>query len=248
MRRTVAIVLIVLGALLLAGSAMALTLNERSETTRPEDDITRVVIRNENGEISIREGDRTEVKRTERWNFVRPRFRERVRDDTLEIRTDCANMLMFNNCGVDLALVVPEDVDVSTNTTNGDVTVTGLSNDALVLATKNGDVDLTDIRTERLSVSTTNGDFTFEELDADELRATTTNGDIDAALTSGPDTASLLSTNGDIDAELPNGSYDLRTATTNGDVSVDDDLRDDPDSSRRVTVTTTNGDIALSTS
>ena len=245
MRRTVAIVLIVLGALLLAGSAMALTLNEQKTTTTPEDDIRRVVVENENGDVTMSVGKSTSVQRTERWNFVRPDYSERIEDGTLTIRTDCAEMLMFNNCGVELSLVVPDDVDVATESTNGDVDIQGFQNDTISVATTNGDVRLHNAAVDSVAVTSTNGDLTFEDVTIDVLRARTTNGDVGTALNGRPESVTLTSTNGDIDAELPSGPYDIRTATTNGDVGIDDDLEDDDEADGRISVATTNGDIEI---
>ena len=245
MKRTIAILLIVAGAVLLMGSAMAFTLNEETTTTRPDGEITNVVIENENGDVSIRAGERAEVKRTEHWNFVRPDYSEELDDGTLRIRTDCSSVLIFNNCGVELALVVPEDVDVATKSTNGDTIVAGLDSGSIAIATTNGDVDVADTDAEQVTVTSTNGDVTFDDFAVETLRAATTNGDLGVVVRNAPDSVTLNSTNGDINAALPSGDYDIRTATTNGDVTVDDDLDDEEGAERRVVVATTNGDIAL---
>lgn len=245
MKRAVAIVLIVAGAVLLMGSAMAFTLNERTATTEPDGRFSRVVLENENGDVTVRTGDRAQVRRTERWNFDSPEYSEEVEDGTLRIRTDCTSVLVFNNCGVELALVVPGGVDIATKSTNGDTTVTGLDGGSLAIATTNGDVDVTETDGERVTVTSTNGDLTFDDVAAEELRAATTNGDIDVDLRDAPDAITLNSTNGDIDAAVPSGTYDIRTATTNGDVSVADDLGHREGAERSVVVATTNGDIDL---
>lgn len=224
MRRTIAVVFIVAGLIVVATAAMALTTNDETKTTPARGTVKRVVVSNDNGDVTVRTGGDASVKRTERWNFVRPSYSQDVSDGTLTVRAKCPNVPL-NNCAVDLVLQVPTKAAVQTRTVNGDVHVDGISGSPVTVTSTNGDLTLTDLATASLG-------------------AETTNGDIDVALGERPDKVDLSSTNGDIDAVLPKGSYDIQTRTTNGDVSVKA-LDDDSSSRRKVSVSTTNGDIAL---
>jgi hypothetical protein len=225
MRRIVALVLIGAGILIAAGSAFAMNANEETATQRAEGRITKVVVENDNGDITVRPGDDAKVKRVERWNYMRPSYSQDVEDGTLIVRARCPGINLFNNCAVTLELTVPEGAEVTSSTTNGDTDVTGI----------NG---------KRVSVSSTNGDLTLDDLGAEAVRAHTTNGDIDVAIGERPDAIDVSSTNGDIDVSVPKGSYDIRTNTTNGDVSVNG-LEDDSDATSELSASTTNGDIQL---
>jgi DUF4097 and DUF4098 domain-containing protein YvlB len=243
MRRTIALVLIGVGILIVVGSVFALNTNSKTTTELVRGKIERVVVETRNGDVTIRPGDDPEVTRTERWNFSRPRYTQDVSDGTLTVKARCP-AAVFNNCSVELALVVPESVDVRTTTRNGDIEISGLDDGSVTVQTANGDVDVTGLASDAVAAATTNGDVTIANVRADSIRAGTTNGEIDVRLAARPDDLRLTSTNGDIEAVLPSGSYDVRTQTNNGDVSVEG-LDDDDSSDNTVTATTTNGDIDI---
>ncbi len=226
MRRLLSVGLILAGIVIAAGSAFAMSANEKTTNERPRGRITKVILQNDNGDIDVRAGDTTTVKRVERWNFSRPRYSQEVSDGTVTVRARCPKMMFFNNCSVALELTVPEGAEVQSTTTNGDVDVDGIAG-----------------RT--VSATSTNGDLTFDDLGAETIRAHTTNGDVDISLLDKPDDLDVTSTNGDIDVAVPSGSYDIETNTTNGDVSLEG-LADDAEAMRKLSATTTNGDITLS--
>jgi hypothetical protein len=244
MRRTIALVLIGLGVVLVAGSAFALSANSKTTTAKVSQEIRRVVVENQNGDVTFRPGRETKVTRTEHWNFVRTQYTQTISDGVLTVKAKCPSMLLFNNCSVQLALVVPKTVDVRTTTTNGDIEVRELEGDSLALATTNGDVDITDIHSDSVSATSTNGDLALEELRTKTLRAATTNGDIGVRVARRPDDLRLASTNGDIEAVVPSGSYDITTHTTHGDIDIEG-LEDDSSSGNALSAETTNGDIDI---
>jgi hypothetical protein len=226
-RRIGAIAFVIAGVCAIAIPAFAASRNNETTTSKINGTIKRIVVSTQNGTVSIRPGT-PQVKRVEHWNHTRPRYTQRLEDGTLTVEAECPTRFLtlpFNNCAVDLALLVPRDVTVKAATANGPITVSDLTGSTI-------------------DVSSTNGTLTLANLASRSVEANTSNGNIELTSTSRPASIETSSTNGNIDVAIPKGAYDIRTSTTNGDVSVKG-LEDDPDANDELSASTTNGDIAL---
>jgi hypothetical protein len=145
---------------------------------------------------------------------------------------------------------VPEGVaeEISLQTTNGEISVQGLSLQELVIDTTNGRVVLTDVESSFIQVETTNGAITgtftasstsFSTTNggiemtlgtvSGEHQFSTTNGSIDLNLPKGPDvgySVELDTSIGSIDVNLPNMSYDVDKARTKNGETVGYDTKE----------------------
>jgi len=220
-------------------------------TTETGGPVTKVDVRNDNGDIAFRPGSPGAVTRTEAWNFVRPSYTQSLHSGTLTIRVRCPKNVSNNRCSVRLAITVPPTVDISARTTNGNVRAAGFQSQAVVANSTNGDVNVAlDAQPVGLSLRTINGNVTAKasgKVNAahSEVTATSTNGNVDVSLKRAPTTLSLATVTGSIRGRVPAGSYRLTTHTVFGRVSVNG-LRNDPNTSDAVSARTAFGNISLS--
>jgi Putative adhesin len=141
------------------------------------------------------------------------------------------------NANVTGTITLPRGVKLDAQSTSGDITINGASNDVIV-STVNGDIDASGLR-RAVNINTTNGDI---ELNVDslggKLNVTTTNGDVDLALPTALNAAlTMRTTNGELRLGFPatvtQKSARLLLATLGlGGTPID--------------ITTTNGDVSLS--
>lgn len=138
--------------------------------------------------------------------------------------------------------------EISLETTNGEVSVQGLSPRSLVVDTTNGRVTLMDVESSMINVETTNGVITGTVTSSStsfsttnggievtlgtasgEHRFSTTNGSIDLSLPTGADVGYRLDLDtsiGSIDVNLPNMSYDMDKARTKKGETVGYDAKE----------------------
>ena len=121
---------------------------------------------------------------------------------------------------------VPEGVaeEINLQTTNGEISVLGLSLYELMIDTTNGKVVLTDVESSVIQVETTNGAITGT-FTASSTSFSTTNGGIEMTLGAVSGEHQFSTTNGAIDLNLPTGadigySVDLDTSVGSIDVNL----------------------------
>lgn len=110
------------------------------------------------------------------------------------------------------------------------------------LGTTNGEITLTDITGDSVVLVTTNGAITFSDLEAQVLRADTTNGAIRGTITTPEST--LSTTNGAIEITIGKLSGEHTLSTTNGGIDVN--LATDSDIGYRINLDTSIGAVDAS--
>jgi hypothetical protein len=222
-----------------------------TRTTQTGSPVTKVDVRNDNGDIEFRAGSRGTITRTEAWNLVRPSYTQSLRSGTLTILARCPKNVPRNQCSVRLVITVPPTVDISARTTNGNVRATGFQSQAIAANSTNGDVRVSlDAQPASLSLGTTNGDVSA--IASGKVRgaqsnvtAKSTNGNVNVSLKRPPTTLSLATVNGSIHGAVPAGSYRLTTRTVFGRVSLSG-LLNDPNTLDAVSAQSVFGNISLS--
>ncbi|HUV54460.1 MAG TPA: DUF4097 family beta strand repeat-containing protein, partial [Candidatus Krumholzibacteriaceae bacterium] len=119
---------------------------------------------------------------------------------------------------------VPEGVadEISLKTTNGEISVQGLSPQELMIDTTNGRVTLMDVASSIIQVETTNGAITGT-FTSSSTSFHTTNGGIEMTLGTASGEHQFSTTNGSIDLSLPTGSnvgYSIDLDTSVGVIGV----------------------------
>src|SRR5207249_3795400 len=104
-------------------------------------------IKADNSDVTVRTGTTPQLRRTERWTFERPHVDIATDNGVMTATVRCPYGL-FNRCSVDIDAAVPPKANVSVRTTNGDVGVNGVTEDAkspdeLSVQTHNGDITIT---------------------------------------------------------------------------------------------------------
>jgi hypothetical protein len=143
----------------------------------------------------------------------------------LNLSEHCS-ILMSTECSVDYEITVPSGVGVRASSGTGDIKATGL------------------VTTAALSLHSGAGNVTAIGISAPTVTLDSGAGDITARLTTPPRDLQASSGAGNITLTVPNVTYDVSASSGAGTVS-DRDLQTDPNSPRRITVSTGSGDITI---
>lgn len=209
----------------LAALAGCMSVERDEEATTQEryvlDGVSALRLDNDNGSITVRGEERSDVALTGRKRAVSEDDLDTVRVEatrtgdalTLAVEHDGGHVFRLRPGPVmDLEVTVPEDLAIQRiETVNGGIEVVGVQGDVTV-ETVNGRVDVSDVQG-GVTAETTNGGVSLTDVRGD-VAVRTTNGAV-----------SLVGIHGDVTAE-----------TTNGDISA-------TDVAGRVTADTTNGDV-----
>lgn len=132
----------------------------------------------------------------------------------------------WSNYAVIVDVYVPEGVadEISLQTTNGEISVQGLSPQELMIDTTNGRVSLMDVEASVIQVETTNGAI-IGTVTSPSTSFSVTNGGIEMTLGTASGEHQFSATNGAIDLSLPTGanvgySIDLDTSVGSIDVNL----------------------------
>ncbi|HKJ57240.1 MAG TPA: DUF4097 family beta strand repeat-containing protein [Nitriliruptoraceae bacterium] len=171
-----------------------------------------------------------------------------ARDGTLELTFDCPGwaQLPFDGvCDGEYTITVPAGVVVTGGTDNGSLRVDGLDS-RLSLHTGNGDIHMVGTGGD-IEVDTSNGRITGTHLVSPSARATTSNGGVVLDFAVAPRNVEVDTSNGLVHEQVPDDatSYDVDASTSNGSVSTS--VTVDESSSRRVELTSSNGNVVVET-
>jgi DUF4097 and DUF4098 domain-containing protein YvlB len=238
----------VVGVLFGVGWTLGALANETRTITREFDDdaITTVDVGSGSGEVLV-VGDREpgtgiEVRTRLTDGLWDGRHSEEVVGDRLEIRADCPFFFSVR-CDVRIEVHAPRTMDVVVKTDNGDAQVRRF--DGSVQATSdNGDIRAEDLAGP-VRFSTDNGDVVAGDLRSSTVDSETDNGDVALDFTDPPLDVLADSDNGDLLVRLPRDDvgYALVTETDHGTITTP--IRTDPESERRITARSDNGDITI---
>jgi putative adhesin len=229
--------------------------------------VTAVRFANDSGNVTIRTGDTTSVRREVHYSDEQPGTTHRVDGDVLVLES-CP----IRNCWIDYEVTVPAGSTVSGSVGSGDVTVTGLaaanisggSSDVTVRGASgavnvevgSGTVTLDDIGGDvaarsgsgDLTVTNARAAVTLEASSGDldgtgiggPVKAETGSGTVNLTLTS-PQDVQATAQSGDVKVIAPDAAYRLELDTGSGDVETD--FTDDAGGEHTIDVTTGSGEI-----
>lgn len=225
----------------------------------------RLVVRTENGSISVESSDslngRIQVTATIK-NPVRVQYDATVEDNTVTLTGEVESTISLfgvgigGRGGVDIVVLVPAEIDLNLKSSNGKITVDGVDG-PISVQTSNGRLSITNSVGD-ISAKTSNGRITITDTSG-QVDAQTSNGAIDfrGTLPPGSDT-SLRTSNGGIGVELVNTQGVRITATTsNGTIrtAVPISIIGEPDENRlegiigdgssQLKISTSNGSISF---
>lgn len=141
-----------------------------------------------------------EVRRTDRFAFGRgPSERRDVRGGTLRISSGCPDTVLAS-CSSAYRIAVPDNVQLTIDTSSGRVVVSGLNGSA--------------------RIATGSGSIAVEAFCGFALSATSASGDLRAATDCSPDRLQLRSGSGDVRADVPAGRYQVEAVSDQGSERV----------------------------
>jgi len=169
--------------------------------------------------------------------------RQTVNGDRLELRGGCT-ALFSNFCSVAYTVELPADMAIRARLDNDDIRLSGVDGD-LDLHTDNGSVTIRGSGAGTLALSSDNGDVTALDLRARDVDADSDNGEVSLSFARTPSTVKATSDNGDVNVVVPDDgtSYAVVTSSSNGSTAAP--IRTDPDSARRITAKSQNGDVLV---
>ncbi len=218
--------LIVIGGISAASALMLRTDTTTGTFTHP---ISGVLINTSNGSVTLVPGRPGAVSVTQhlRWSFARPQPITTWEGQTLVLSGRCKGdpVLTGWDCAVSFRLSVPPGIAVKVATSNGAVSLTGMTGPVVV--------------------ATSNGAVTGTALGSSDVSARTSNGPIRLSFSGAPKTVIARTSNGSVDVGLPPGptAYQVNTATSNGSRHVD--VHTDTNSPNQIRLNTSNGNVSV---
>ena len=211
-------------------------------TDTPEGEFDRLDVSAVDADIRIQPAQdgvcRVVCDETERWHYS-----VEVQDGVLTVHSDAnwGTGIHFNTKSPRLTIQLPERdyAELKLHSVSGDVDVTGLRIDALVLDTTSGEVELEKLTLGSLDVETVSGDVDLKDSVATgDVRIRSTSGEIELE---NADAANfeISTVSGDVEGTLRSGkSFDVHTVS--GDVKLPQSI-----SGGTFKASTTSGDVEI---
>ncbi len=238
----------ILAALALAvGTFQIVNVFARERTTEvqvfPSAGVRLLDVASPNGTVEVQGGAVDEITLTARIShgLRRTSHRAAVEGNVLRVRSSCPFLATW--CGVEYRILVPSEVGVAVDVSNGRLIVRDVSGDVRAEA-RNGAIELARL-SGGLDASTANGQVQSSGLRSDRVAARTSNGRVRLEFSEPPVRVEARSSNGRVDVVLPTTSdaYRVDLDTNNG--STDVGVRTDPTSGRSIVGRTNNGDVIV---
>ena len=177
--------------------------------------------------------------------LTEPKRTNTLTGGVLRLSASCSDFV-GSSCSVNYEVTVPRGVPVVARSSAGDVEAVGLvSERALELSSEAGDVVLTDVSAPAMTLHSSAGDVIGTGLGTGRVRATSSAGDVHLELVRpAPQSVFVNSSAGDVSLMVPDLTYAVRASTSAGDLS-NGAVRNDPDSPRTLTATSSAGDVSI---
>ena len=200
-------------------------------------------IDNDAGSVTVIASDRNDIVIDGKVlrSLAKPKHHERVNGDVLEIGASCNALGGF--CSVDYDIQVPRDVDVRVRAGGGGVRVSNVTGD-LDLRSSGGGVRV-EGATGTLFLRSSGGGITAIGLQSTVVDASSSGGGVGLEFLREPVNVSATSSGGGVTVIIPDtrATYNIQASSSAGSVSRD--IRSDPDSSRRIHVSSSGGGVTL---
>ncbi|WP_157436228.1 DUF4097 family beta strand repeat-containing protein [Actinospica robiniae] len=205
--------------------------------------ISKVELTVDSGNISLSAGNSgaESISAHLEWNKTKPSVSESWSGSTLVIKSSCPSQ---SHCSVDFTVQVPAGTEVSSRTTDGDLSVQDLTG-GLDATVGTGDVNLAGVGG-RIQVGSDTGTVTGTELAAGAVTVHGDTGDVSLGFANAPDTVSAVTSTGNVTVSVPGGSagYQVTAEAQTGQRTVSVPV--DSGSSHTITARTGDGDVTVS--
>ena len=234
-------------ALILGGVYWALTgLTEDSKSSQASYPVQgdSLVVEAKSTNVEVRVGDVSDV-RVDR-QFERNLFgsdpKEKYDDGKLELRDTGCGPLSFG-CETHYILTVPKDLNVTLESSSGDIKASGLE-DGANLKSSSGDIEVHDVGGS-LWLESSSGDLEADGLTATSVTTKSSSGSAELEFANAPQSVDSEASSGDVTIRVPNdtGAYKVDTETSSGDESAT--VTADPAATRTIDAKTSSGDVTV---
>lgn len=245
--RVLGIGLVLVLLLAAAGSLVAQFFQQqRTETTTVTEAVSRLVLRNDVGDVRIRgaaAGTPAQVTRILYWSFREPTVDVTTANGLLSVTGDCAGMLS-GWCSADLDITLPAGTTLELQTGFGDIRSSDTTG-TIEAESGTGDVILTAPGAATVRADTGVGDVTITGgAPGGRIQAQTGTGDVRFVLSSAPGEVRIETGTGDVVVSVPAGhSYHVDSDTGVGEIRIG--VPQDDTSVRRMTLESGTGDITV---
>ena len=164
-------------------------------------------------------------------------------DDRVLVTMRCGRWQAFHDCSADLRIEVPHDLSVTIDAPNSELTLRDLGG-AVDARSTNSSMTV-DGLAGPVRLRATNASIDAVGLRATDVDIETSNDDVRAEFVVAPRAVVVRSTNAAATVVVPDTDdfYDLQLSTSNAETRAE--VRSDPESERRLQVTTSNDDIVV---
>jgi hypothetical protein len=239
------------GLLLLSACEWTMARNTDSDESAVGERITSVRLANDAGDVTIRVGDTTMVRRTVHYDRDRPGGTHRVDKDVLVI-----DACPVRDCWIDYDVTVPAGTTVQGAVESGRLDVDGVA--SVNLKASSGNVTVRHV-TGPVNVDSSSGNVEVSDVggataikaqsgnvSVDDARAAVAlqaeSGQITARLSS-PQNVRVQAASGNVEVTVPSGKYRVTTAADSG--HVDSDVTDDASATHQLDLRTESGNITV---
>jgi hypothetical protein len=182
------------------------------------------------------------MTRSYTWSLSKPSISNRLEGDRLSIGSSCPFSVGLGRSG-HVRLVVPKDVDVRLNTSDGSVTLRDLDG-PLDLSTSDGSINASNL-TGRVKLHSADGSMDATGLRSDEVEATTSDGSVRLNFEVAPSSVTADSGDGSIEVVVPSDGTAYNVTGTTGDGSRDVSVPLDSSSARHMQLSTGDGSLRV---
>jgi len=234
-RHVVAGLAVVSGGLLLTacgweGPGTKFTDNEAIGQT-----ITEVRFSNDSGDVKIRVGDTTSVRRDVKYDEDKPGKTYRVDDGHTLILEECPT----RNCRVGYDVVVPAGTKVNGHVDSGNVELAGVA--SANVQSESGDITVRDVAGE-VNATAQSGNVDVSGIGGTVV-AGAESGNVTVGL-SAPQDVSASTESGDIEVSVPSADYEVNASSDSG--RIDNQLSGDDSAGHKLDLRADSGDITVS--
>jgi hypothetical protein len=222
---TIVVVGLVIGAVAVASLASGSTRTAANRLDVGDD--PQLAIRSTDADVRLIEGDSSDVviRAKVTSGILDTSYELRRRGNEIEVVGSCISWLS-PGCGVVVTVAVPPKLPVLVATDSADVTVDGLRDRVVTIATGSGDVRGGALHVQEFSARTDAGDVlaTFDDQPF-AFKARTSSGDVTARIPAGDIeyTATVRSKTGDVQSDLesvPDAKGILQVVSDSGDIRL----------------------------
>ncbi|WP_327086903.1 DUF4097 domain-containing protein [Nonomuraea sp. NBC_01738] len=192
------------------------------------DKVIALDVRGDSGTVEVVESDRKDIQVTETLTWrgkSKPKPTHEVGGGTLTLKFDCPTAVGLSSCEVAYKVEVPKGLKIKSTTDSGTLALTGLSG--------------------KVEARTDSGTIEATGLSGQHFVAGSDSGTIELDFTAQPEDLNVITDSGTVRVHVPDGPYKITAKSDSGSEKIT--AKNDPASSRSISVTSDSGSLEVAT-